>query len=256
VQTIVTTYNATTSAELEGYLLGGGSYPSSYEDGDIINVSAGTFTLSQDVVPAAGRLAGVTIQGAGKNSTIINPAEWEIVANGRLNIKDIWIKLDGEGLTSYGYGSMDLADGTYELERVKITSNGANTGNAITFVANLASCIGFMWQCDVTGPQRDCVSTKAPGGQALARKSTLSVVECYLSDQGVNSNDQCVTSHDEFPIFVYGGVLKSSSADRAAAAQDFAYSRLFLWATGVPVGTVRVLVQGRWWQPAGWQSRN
>jgi hypothetical protein len=253
----MTTYNVSTAADLYGHLVtGGGSYPASYERDDVISIAAGTYTLDGHVTPAAGRLAGVIIQGAGIDQTIINPKKWEIAAGGRVILKDLTIRLDGMGLTSYGYGSMDLADGAWRLERVKITSNGANTGNAITFVADESACVAVMLDCLVIGPQRDCISTKAPGGFALADMSSLTVIRTRAADQGVNTNDQCITSHDGFPIRMFGGSLKSSSASRAAAAQDYSYSELMLCNVGVEQGTVRSIVTGSWWQDGEFISRN
>jgi hypothetical protein len=254
----MTTYNISNATDLYGHLTGQATYPESYSIGDILQIAAGNYILGGNVTPPDGRLGGVIIRGAGINSTIINPRIWSIVADGRMWLEDMWIRLDGMAAPGLGYGSMNLIDGRFDLARVRISSNGANTGNCLTFVADDSACVARLDSCQIYGAEKDCLSSKAPGGEALARMSLVTTKNCIIYDQGTGSIDQCVTPHDGFAIDCHGGVIRSRSTATGDAIRpdDVDYSYVTLNAVGVPVGTIDSRVTGTWWQPAGWQSRN
>jgi len=250
----MTTYNATTAADVYGYLVGGGSYPASYSAGDIISIAAGAFLPSGNIVPADGRLAGVTVRGAGIGKTIIRPVCWAITIDGTLTIEDLTIDTTGLG-SSLLFGSVNIGDGQLLMNRVEISGDGNNTNNAFTVYSDDIACVARLNKCRIVGADADCVSTKAPSGAALAAMSHLLLIDCYIAAQGPNGNDQCLTTHDGCACDMVAGVLRSSDTG-VPAAPDAATSRLTLHRVGVPHGTVNANVTGTWWTPSGWQSRN
>lgn len=238
----MTTHTPTSNAELTALLVG----PTAIAPGDVIEVGAGNWTTG-DVMPTAGRLAGVTVRGAGRGLTLLSGGRWQVAAEGTFRLEQLTVDLAGVGVAD-DYGSMNLADGVFTLDRVEV--RGANTsGNLLTFVASGRRCMGRMTRCYVHGANRDNVSTKAPGGQSLGEASLLQLFDCISANQGSNGNDQCLTSHDYFGMQMFHGSLVSSSPSRPAAAPDFAFSELLLWGTAVVSGTVNENVTGWWSSP-------
>ncbi len=236
----MTTHTPATNTELTELLNG----PTSIAAGDVISIPAGLWVPTANIAPASGRLAGVTIRGAGRGITRLSGRSWMLIVGGRLVIEDLTCLLSGVGITSFGYGAFDFADGRIDATRVQWTGTNSN-GNLVTCVADDSACLALFDQCSISGAHRDCLSTKAPGGAALAAMSFLHIVDSQISDQGVNSNDQCLTPHDGFDLYMDSGSLSSRTAEQNAAAPD-ATSVLRLEGVAVLRGQIHQDVTG-WW---------
>lgn len=242
----MTTYSPTTAAQIVGHLNGGDGFPSSYESGDIIAIPAGNYTLTADINPSAGRLAGVTVAGAGKGITVLSGRRWLVdLAGGRLDIDDLTIDVVGQTTISTAYGSVGLRDGRFDLCDVEVS--GLNTtGNLLTFIADDTACVARMLRCHVRYAELDCVSTKAPGGIAVADMSMLTILDSAIWDQGSGGSNQCLTTHDGFGCVMVRGSIRGISSETNAVAPDNAGSPLRLDNVAIVRGLVNENVTGVW----------
>lgn len=222
-------------------IINGTNGASGLSPGDVIALGTGLFVPTDDLYPPDNRLDGVFITGSGMSRTTIAGKRISIVST-NLGINDLTINLDNIGIvTRFPYGSCNLIDGSFKLNRVAIVGNSNNNGNLLTFVSSGNHNVSYMEDCAVSGANRDCVSTKAPISTYIA-DSHLLILNTSISMQGVNGNDQCLTTHDGFMARMVVGSLNSRLSTQNAAASDG--TQLILYGTRILNGLLHSSVSG------------
>lgn len=233
-------YNITTGSGLAD-MINGTNGAATLNPGDVLALGTGLFVPNADLFPPDNRLDGVIITGSGIEQTTITGRRISIVSND-LELSNLSINLDNIGIvTRFPYGSFNLIDGFFKLDNVRVIGNGNNNGNLLTFVSSGNYNVSYMENCIVTGANRDCVSTKAPIS-TFANDSHLLILNSQISMQGVNGNDQCLTTHEGFIARMVGGSLNSRLNTQNAAASDG--TSLILYGTQILNGLIHSSVSG------------
>lgn len=174
--------------------------------GDLINVT-GTFAAASTgtVLDIA---TGVEIHG---NSNTVTGFVWRSDggASGQYVTTSNWhdITLNVTGAFNAGeLASVVLKRGKFAVTDVTITGlSGGGTANGKSIAVmdtSTARCEATLTRVTIPNSSSDCASTNAISGTS-SPASFLKLYNCTLQNPGVNAADNCLTSHNNFPIYAY-----------------------------------------------------
>lgn len=177
--------------------------------GDVINVTANiTATVLATILTfAAGveiNYGGFTVSGFvwiwdGGTSGHYNPT---IVRNGTIDVTGAF--------HSGQLGSLNPKRGAYFFTDLTVSGlSGGGVANGKTFAcldSSTARCEVTMTRVNVLNSSSDCVSSGCISGTSMPT-SWLKLFDCDLSSPGANVSDNCLTSHNNFAVYMFDGSL-------------------------------------------------
>lgn len=223
--TEVSTYAALKAAI--GYDDGAGTRVAGSEDGGTISITSGTYEAGTDILWPDD---DTTVLGAGIGSTIINGRMFcdLTAATNTLHLEDFTVNTGTNTKNAFGaadsqYGTCIFQNGLISMTRVKfVGSTTTNSENLVTFVDTGVVTDVTLRDCVYQTAEADIVSTKGPtaGTVDVTAGTTFSAFNCSFTGAGSGANDQAITGHNAWPMYVHGCEIKNSATTVSAKAVE------------------------------------
>jgi hypothetical protein len=172
--------------------------------GDKIVLAAGEYQLNGSITR---NLAGVTIQGAGMDRTILRGGSFKLNHAGnnlRTILKDMTLDITGQ-TASGGYHT--FAHGAFVLERIEVTGAGLSLTAAVAFRTDTgARTHGIIVGGEYHDTPGDVISTSGlVSNSAASALSLLELFDIVGHTSGPLNQDQVLTGHFNFRAVDVGG---------------------------------------------------